>query len=107
MPVALGEPHLELIALAEDHQVRVAVGSRIAAGMRTEKDDASHGGVRCKFIDEPLDRLLHPANLPPVTPSAWLTQTTWLFLVIDPSWCGVRAWMHQRPPGGVRSPTIS
>src|SRR3954470_11564483 len=71
LPVALGEPHLELIALAEDHEVRVTVGSRIAAGMRTEKDDASHGGVGRELIDEPPDRLIHPANLPAVTASAW------------------------------------
>jgi hypothetical protein len=69
LPVALGEPHLELIALAEDHQVRVAVRSRIAAGMRTEQDDASHGRVRRELIDEPLDRLIHPANVLPVTAS--------------------------------------
>jgi hypothetical protein len=71
LPVALGEPHLELIALTEDHQVRVAVGSRIAAGMRTEQDDASHGRVRREFIDEPLDRLIHPANLLPATASGF------------------------------------
>src|SRR5213082_2421495 len=70
MPVALGEPHLELIALAEDHQVRVAVGSRVAAGLRTEQDDAAHGGVRRELLDEPLDRLIHRAKVAPATTSA-------------------------------------
>src|SRR4051794_15925246 len=44
LPVALGEPHLELIALDEDHQVCVAVGSRVAAGMRAEQDDPRTAG---------------------------------------------------------------
>src|SRR4051794_36191356 len=69
LPVALGEPHLELIALDEDHQVCVAVGSRVAARMRAEQDAPAHRGIRRKLIDETLDRLVHQANLPPTTPS--------------------------------------
>src|SRR4051794_4089988 len=52
LPVALGEAHLELIALDEDHQVCVAVGSRIAAGMRAEQDDPPRRRIRRKLINE-------------------------------------------------------
>jgi hypothetical protein len=53
--------------------------------MRTEQDDASHGGVRREFIDEPLDRLIHPANLLPVTALGFELSTTSLGTSAAPS----------------------